>query len=191
MMCRRALPQAGKAMLSAFLWLAVLPIAAAAQDTPLDAAKHAYEKGDYTKAIELLKPAAEKEQGNGEIHLLLTKCYLETKQWDAAVSSAEKAVASSPKNSIYHQWLGDAYGQKASHASMLSAYPLARKTQKEFETAVQLDEHNFDAAQDLVEYDCTAPSIVGGGEDKAQPLIQKLMSMDAAEGHYGAAVCKA
>jgi tetratricopeptide (TPR) repeat protein len=74
---------------------------------------------------------------------------------------------------------------------MLSAYPLARKTQREFETAVQLDEHNFDAAQDLVEYDCTAPSLVGGGEDKAQPLIQKLMSLDAAEGHYAAGVCKA
>ena len=74
-------------MLSAFLWLGVLLLAATSQDTPLDAAKHAYEKGDYTKAIELLKPAAEKEPGNGEIHLLLTKCYLETKQWDAAVSS--------------------------------------------------------------------------------------------------------
>jgi len=81
-------------------------------------------------------------------------------------------VAINPQSSVYHQWLGEAYGQKAAHASMLSAYPLARKTQKEFETAVQLDEHNFDAAQDLVEYDCTAPSIVGGGEDKAQPLIR-------------------
>ena len=69
---------------------------------------------------------------------------------------------------------------------MLSAYSWARKTQKEFETAVQLNERNFDAAQDLIEYDCTAPSMVGGGEDKAQPLIQKLMSLDAAEGHFAA-----
>ena len=191
MMCRRAFPQASKAMLSGFLWLAVLPPAATPQDTPLDAAKQAYEKGDYTKAIELLKPAADKEQGNGEIHLLLTKCYLETKQWDAAVSSGEKAVASNPKSSIYHQWLGDAYGQKANHVSMLSAYPLARKTQKEFETAVRLDETNFDAMLDLIEYDCTAPSMVGGGEDKAQALIQKLMALDPGEGHYGAGLCKA
>ena len=74
---------------------------------------------------------------------------------------------------------------------MLSAYPLARKTQKEFETAVRLDETNFDAMLDLIEYDCTAPSMVGGGEDKAQALIQKLMSLDPAEGHYGAGICKA
>src|SRR6516162_402560 len=191
MTCRRAFPQAGKAMLCAFLWLAVLPLAATPQDTPLDAAKQAYEKGDYTKAIELLKPAAEKEQGNGEIHLLLTKCYLEIKRWDAAVTSGEKAVASNPQSSVYHQWLGDAYGQKANHASMLSAYPLARKTQKEFETAVQLDDKNFDATLDLIEYDCTAPSIVGGGEDKAQALIRRLASQDPAAGHYGAGICKA
>jgi tetratricopeptide (TPR) repeat protein len=87
--------------------------------------------------------------------------------------------------------LGEAYGAKADHASMLSAYPLARKTQKEFETAVQLDQKNFDAAQDLVEYDCTAPGVVGGGEDKAQPIIQKLMTIDPAEGHYAAGNCKA
>src|SRR5208283_3483989 len=41
------------------------------------------------------------------------------------------------------------------------------------------------------EYDCTAPGVVGGGEDKAQPLIQKLMGMDAAEGHYAMGTCEA
>jgi tetratricopeptide (TPR) repeat protein len=163
----------------------------AAQETPLDAAKRAYDRGDYTKAIEILKVAAGKEPGNGQIQLLLTKSYLESNQYDNAVSSGEKVVAIDPKNSVYHQWLGEAYGEKADHASMLSAYPLARKTQKEFAAAVDLDERNFDAAQDLIEYDCTAPSMVGGGADKAQQLIQKLMGLDAAEGHFGAGACKA
>jgi len=163
----------------------------AAQDPPMDAAKQSYEMGDYNKAIEILKSAATKEPNNGAIQLLLTRAYLESNQIENAVNSAEKAVAIDPKNSFYHQWLGEAYGAKADHASMLSAYSWARKTQKEFEAAVQLNERNFDGAQDLIEYDCTAPSIVGGGEDKAQPLIQKLMSLDAAEGHFGAGVCKA
>jgi len=163
----------------------------AAQDPPMDAAKQSYEMGDYNKAIEILKSAATKEPNNGEIQLLLTRAYLESNQIENAVNSAEKAVAIDPKNSFYHQWLGEAYGAKADHASMLSAYSWARKTQKEFEAAVQLNERNFDGAQDLIEYDCTAPSIVGGGDDKAQPLIQKLMSLDAAEGHFGAGVCKA
>jgi len=173
-------------------WIAAVPaLGAPPQAASLDTAKLAYEKGDYAKAIELLKAAESKDSQNGDIQLLLTKSYLELDQYDRAISSAEKAVAINPKNSQYHQWLGEAYGGKAEHASMLSAYPLARKTQKEFEAAVELDDKNFDAAQDLVEYDCSAPGMVGGGEDKAQPIIQKLMSLDAAQGHYAAGNCKA
>jgi TolA-binding protein len=33
--------------------------------------------------------------------------------------------------------------------------------------------------------------MVGGGEEKALPLIEKLMEMDAAEGHYAAGICRA
>ncbi len=180
-----------KPFLALALCLAVTLVRSAAQEAPLDAGKRAYEKGDYSKAIEILKGAAGKEPGNREIQVLLLKSYVESDQYDNAVSSGEHDVALDPKSSAFHQWLGEAYGGKADHASMLSAYSWARKTQKEFAAAVELDERNFDAAQDLIEYDCTAPSMVGGGEDKAQPLIQKLMSLDAAEGHYGAGVCRA
>ncbi len=172
-------------------WVAGSVFAATPQTTPLDTAKQAFEKGEYAKAIELLKAAESKDPQNGDVQLLLTRSYLELDQYDAAVSSGEKAVAINPKSSEYHQWLGEAYGAKADHVSMFSAYPLARKTQKEFETAMQLDEKNFDAAQDLVEYDCTAPGVVGGGEDKAQPIIQKLMALDPAQGHYAAGNCRA
>lgn len=163
----------------------------AGQSSALDMARSAYEKGDYRRAIELLKSQAEKEPNNGEIQLLLAKSYLESEQYDKAVSSAEKAVALDPNSSVYHQELGEVYGGKADHVSMLTAYSWARKTQKQFQTAVQLNQRNYDAEQDLIEYDCTAPSVVGGGEDKAQALIQKLMTMDPAEGHFAQGVCKA
>jgi tetratricopeptide (TPR) repeat protein len=162
-----------------------------AQESSLSQARRAFDKGDFTTSIDILKDAAAREPGNGEIQLLLAKSYLEMKQYDNAVNSAEKAVATNPKSSLYHQWLGQAYGEKADHASMLSAYSLARKTRKEFEIAVDLDPRNFDAAQDLIEFDCTAPGMVGGGEDKALPLIQKLMALDPAEGHFGGGVCRA
>ena len=162
-----------------------------AQENSLEAGRAAFEKGDYSRAVEILKAAAAKDPANGDVQLFLARSYLELHQADAAISAAEKAVASNPKSSVYHQWLGEAYGEKASHASMFSAYPLARKTQKEFETAVQLDDRNFNAAQDLVEYDCTAPGVVGGGEDKAQPIIARLMTIDPAQGHYATGNCRA
>ena len=171
--------------------LTLLAVVARAQETPLEKAKSAFEKGEYTQAIEILKSGAAGETQNGDVYVLLARAYLELNQYDAAVNSAEKAVAINAKNSEYHRWLGEAYGAKADHASMLSAYSLARKTQKEFAAAVDLDARNFDAQQDLIEYDCTAPGMVGGGEEKAQPLIEKLMKMDAAEGHYATGICRA
>ena len=175
----------------ALLVCLTLAAAARAEETPLEKAKGAFEKGEYTQAVEILKSAAGSEPNNGDIFVLLARSYLELNQYDAAVNSAEKAVAINPKDSDYHRWLGEAYGAKADHASMLSAYSLARKTQKEFDAAVQLDARNFDAQQDLIQYECTAPGIAGGGEEKAQPLIEKLMKMDAAEGHYATGICRA
>jgi tetratricopeptide (TPR) repeat protein len=160
------------------------------QEAGLDAGRRAYEASDYAKAILALQAAAAKDPRNGDVQLLLAKSYLELRENDPAINSAEKAVAIDPQNSIYHEWLGRAYGEKASHAIWFSAMSLAKKTRKEFETAVQLDGKNFSARQALIEYDCSAPGMVGGGEEKALPQIKQLAAMDAAEGHYATGNCR-
>src|SRR5713226_5847972 len=143
-------------------WVATASAGGTMQE--LDAAHHAYAAGDYAKALELLRVAAQSEPRNGDIHLLLTKTYYEMEDRDRALASAQAAVSIDPKNSAYHEWLGRAYGEKADHASFLSALSLAKKSRKEFATAVELDERNFAAMQALIEYDCAAPGIAGGGE---------------------------
>ena len=162
----------------------------ASRDASLRAAREAYEASDYSKAARLLQSAAERNPRDAEIHLLLAKTYYESQQHDSAIASAEKAVALDSQNSVYHEWLGRVYGEKADHAGMFSALSLAKKARKEFERAVQLDEKNFSAYQALIEFDCSAPGIAGGGEDKALPEIAKLAAMDAAEGHYGTGNCR-
>jgi tetratricopeptide (TPR) repeat protein len=160
------------------------------QDDTFESGRQAYEASDYGKAAQLLQEAAAKNPQNAEIQLLLTKTYSEMQQRDAAITSAEKAVDLDPQNSVNHEWLGRAYGSKAEHAGMFSGMSLAKKTRKEFETAVRLDEKNFSARQALIEFDCTAPSIVGGGEDKALAQIATLAKLDASEGHYAAGNCR-
>jgi tetratricopeptide (TPR) repeat protein len=179
------------------LLLLVLVIASAAiaaanlkQEAGFEAGRRAYEASDYTKAILALQAAAAEEPRNGDVQLLLAKSYLELQEHDPAIRSAEKAVAIDPQNSIYHEWLGRAYGEKADHAGWFSAMSLARKTRKEFERAVQLDAKNYSARQALIEYDCSAPPIVGGGVEKALPQIKELAEMDAAEGHFAAGNCR-
>jgi tetratricopeptide (TPR) repeat protein len=187
-----------KAVLQALLWLPLLLSSAARgnatagvkQEESLEAGRQAFETGEYAKAAQFLQQAAAASPENGEIHLLLAKTYYETQQHDAAIASAEKAVAVEPRNSKFHEWLGRAYGAKAEHAAWFSAISLAKKTGKEFEKAVELDERNFAARQALIEFDCSAPGMVGGGEDKAHPEIEKLASLDVAEGHYAAGNCR-
>ena len=178
--------------LPAALCIASTAMAAASvkQEAGLDAGRRAYEASDYAKAIQALQLAAAKEPQNGDVQLLLVKSYLELQEHDPAIKSAEKAVAIDPQNSIYHEWLGRAYGEKAGHASWFSAISFAKKTRKEFETAVQLDGMNYSARQALIEFDCSAPGIVGGGEEKALPQIKQLAEMDAAEGHYATGNCR-
>ncbi len=138
------------ALLGALLLPAALlsPRAAAdgvRHDDNFQAAHEAYEASDYAKAARLLQLALEQHPRDAEIHLLLAKTYYESQRYDAAVDSAEKAVALDPQSSLYHEWLGKVYGEKASHASMFSALSLAKKARKEFEKAVELDEKNFSA----------------------------------------------
>ena len=180
-------------MALAVIWVGMGSVWATAtvkQSDAFEAGRRAYEGSDYAKAAAELQAAAAKEPQNGDIQLLLTKSYLELQERDAAINSAERAVAIDPKSSVYHEWLGRAYGEKADHSSMFTAPGLARKTHKEFEIAVQLDEKNYAARQALIEFDCAAPGMVGGGEEKAKPEIEKLKSMDASEWHYALGNCR-
>src|ERR1700733_9719483 len=104
---------------------------AAVNGQPVDGlqdAQKAFQDSDYPKAIQLAGEAANANPQDPKIQLLLTKAHLESQQYDAAIRSAEKAVALDPKSSVYHEWLGRAYGEKADHSSFMSALGFAKKT---------------------------------------------------------------
>src|SRR6202171_1093040 len=190
--------EANPIKIALFVALLLLPLAlpntrAAADDLrhdeSLKAAHEAYEASDYPKAARLLQLAVEQNPRDAEIHLLLAKTYYEFQQHDAAIASAEQAVALDPQSSVYHEWLGKVYGEKADHAGMFSALSLAKKARKEFARAIELDQKNFSAYQALIEFDCSAPGMAGGGEDKARAEIEKIAALNATEGHYAAGNC--
>ena len=65
----------------------------------------------------------------------------------------------------------------------LAGFGLARKVRSSFELAVQLDPANLAALSDLGEYYVAAPSIVGGGDDKARALAARMMPQSPAAAH--------
>ena len=183
------------ALLVAFITAPMSTLAGDSAESPrpdeaLQTARQAYDAGEYDRAAQILVRASSQNPSDGQLLLLLTKSYYEAQQLDAAIAAAERIVATEPQNSVAHEWLGRVYGEKANHASMFSALSLAKKTRREFARAVELDDRNFSAQQALIEFDCSAPGIAGGGEDKAHAEIAKVASMDAAEGHYASGNCR-
>ena len=71
---------------------------------------------------------------------------------------------------------------KASHA-LLGAFGLARKVRLSFEKAVELDGTDIEALSDLGEFYVGAPSIVGGGLDKAQMVADRLQPLSLEKAH--------
>jgi Tetratricopeptide repeat. len=156
----------------------------------VDEAKAAFAAGDYSKAIEILNREAAASPGNAEVQHWLARNYFENEQYERAIPPAEASISIEPQNSSYHELLGRAYGEKADRCGWFCGLSFAKKARKEFQMAVQLDERNFSAMQALIEFDCSAPGIAGGGEDKARPEIDKLSALDAAEGRYAAGNCR-
>jgi tetratricopeptide (TPR) repeat protein len=145
-------------------------------------AQHDYNAGRYNRAVDALNSAVAKSPNDASLHFLLGESYYQLREFPRAVASLERAVQLAPKDSEYQDWLGKAYGRKAEESLFLSAMSWARKTHREFEIAVELDPRNFEAQRDLIRYEMNAPSVVGGGDDKALRHIDGLEKIDPMQG---------
>lgn len=140
---------------------------------------HAYlDQGRADEAIALLNQKLSANANDANAHNLLCRVYYQEERWPLAVQECEKAVHLAPGNSMFHLWLGRAYGESAEHSSLLTAFNFARKLHAQFETAVQLDPANVQALSDIGEYYVEAPAFLGGGLDHARAIATQLAPLD-------------
>lgn len=137
----------------------------------------ALQNGEVDKAYSLLRSLSQPEA-----HLMHCRIDLMMERWDEAGGECEQAVKLDPQNSNAHLWLGRALGERASRASFMSAYSLGKRVRAEFEEAVRLNAQNADALTDLGEFYYDAPSVVGGGTDKAKAIADQLEKLDRGRG---------
>ena len=128
-------------------WVITTPacLSATVPGLPPDIARF-YDGGLYRQATEALDSAIGREPRESSLHFWQGRCFFELRDYNRAISSLERAIALEPGRSDYHYWLGKSYGRKAEETSRFtpfSAFSLAHKTHREFETAVQLDENNL------------------------------------------------
>jgi tetratricopeptide (TPR) repeat protein len=161
------------------LWLlftaSLLPRPAYAAPSPQDLLA----AGRVDEALQALQSPT-----NAESHNLLCRAYFMLEEWDRSIAACERAVQLGPQKSLYRLWLGRAYGEKASRVSFVSAPGLAKKVRAEFERAVELDPKNWEARVDLAEFYFSAPSIVGGGKDKAHAQADAIAPLNPAMAHW-------
>lgn len=154
-----------------FVLLTVVLLAETSLAVP--AATELLSLGRMTDAINLLTKRDDAESLN-----LLSRAYFAMEQWDEAVKYGERAVNLEPNNAVYHLWLGREYGRKAGDSNPLVAAGMARKAKNEFERAVQLEPTSVEARVDLAQYYTEAPSIMGGGLDKARQQAAEVEKYD-------------
>ena len=121
--------------------------------------------------------------GKAEAYNLRCRVEYTLEQWDRAVNDCTQAVKLDGQNSVDHMWLGRALGEKASRASFMSAYSLAKRVRGEFEEAARLNPRNAEALADLGEFYYSAPGVVGGGTDKAEGVAAQLDRIDPVRAH--------
>jgi tetratricopeptide (TPR) repeat protein len=165
--------------LSLSIFIACLSLSAVAA-TP----KELLASGHVDEAIQLLQPLTGPSSTDAEALNLLCRAHFMVEDWDAAISTCERAVSLAPQNSLYHLWLGRSYGEKADKAGVFSAMGLAKKVRSSFERAVELDPGSGEARTDLAEFYTEAPGLVGGGKDKARAQAEALMPVHPAMGHW-------
>ncbi len=166
----------------ALLVCATSAIPGTAAQTPLADAQRDYNAGRYNRAVDALNSAVANDPNDAPLHFLLGQSYYQLREYPRAAASLERAVQISPKESAYHDWLGRSYGRRAEETIFLSAMSWARKTHHEFETAVGLEPHKFEAQRDLIRFEINAPGVVGGGDDKALKHVADLEKIDPIQG---------
>ena len=129
--------------------------------------------GQADNAVAALKPSLAADPNNAEAHLLLCRVYYSEEMASTAVYECQAALRTLSNSSSAQDWAGRAYGLQADKAGPVNGLRLAFKVRQAFETAVKLDPGNGEAVNDLSEYYIDAPTIVGGGFDKAAKLAER------------------
>jgi tetratricopeptide (TPR) repeat protein len=130
---------------------------------------------------------AKANPNNAEAMILLARARLQGDMSEKAIAAAEKAIALAPKSADAYFWLGNAYGSRIGEVGMMSKMSMAPKLRDAFEKTVELNPGNIEARNALIEFYLQAPSMIGGGKDKAVAQATQIAKYDVARGHVARA----
>ena len=162
-------------------------VSAAFDPAAFNVAVGLYNQHKLPEAQQAFTTLAAANPGNANIQFYLGRLALLRDDYAQAITYLGKAIELAPNDSRLHQRLGDAYGLTAQKAGFFAQLGWARKCLAEYEKAVELDPRNIDAHWSLMEFCRQAPSIVGGGHDRALVQAQEIKKLDGTRGRVAVA----
>ncbi len=136
----------------------------------------------YAEAQAAFEQIAAAEPDNAEAAYRLGLLALKRDDPDEAVRRLERAAQLAPRQAAYFQALGDAYGVSAESAGLFAKLGLARRCGAAYEQAVALEPSSISARHALFTFYRQAPSIAGGGFEKARAQAVEIRRLDVVRG---------
>lgn len=127
----------------------------------------------HRRLVEVLK----KDPRDPDAHFELGRILLsyEPAHFEQAIKHLTYATDEKPEVSDHHLWLARAWGMKLENSNVISAaFGPIWEVKDHFEQAVNKDPESAAARTDLFQYYLFAPSIVGGGREKALEQLRAL-----------------
>ena len=106
--------------------------------------------------------------------LYLGRIALAQNEIEEGIRQFEHCVAIDDRNADCHAWLGNALGSAAQRANKFKLPFLAKRTQKEFDRAVELDPANIEGRMGKLQYFLYAPGFLGGSAEKAREQAAEM-----------------
>ena len=137
---------------------------------------------DTTPMLAVAEADARARPRDAAAWITLARARIEAGKTGPAVDAAQRAVQLAPDDAEAHYWLGNAYGNRMGDVGMLGKLGLAPKLRDAFERTIALDPAHVKARSSLVEFYLMAPSMLGGGIDKARVQALEIGKRDKARG---------
>lgn len=151
--------------------------------TELDDAAKALKARNLPAAQTILEKTLKATPNNAPALALMGEWHLANRAPEKAVEYLDKAIAIEPNKAQYHLLRGHALGTRATQVNFVRAMTMVGDVRGSYEKAVELEPRNRGARFGLFSFFLMAPSVAGGGLDKAQAFAEQTAALDAAASH--------
>lgn len=148
----------------------------------MEEARRLFKAHRHLAALECLDRILKTNPQDSEALLLSGAVQLRLGNPSKAQAHADSALKLRPESAGAHLLRGNSVGAQIAQAGVFRRMAMASEARLHYERAVSLDPRFRDARQALFAYYLRAPSIAGGGLDKAKAFAEQTLGIDTALG---------